>query len=52
MHWAEEDLRTEVAISTSATGINDPLMSTTNAESANHQAKSSTFLAALMRPSV
>ena len=43
MHWAEEDLRTEVAISTSATGTNDPLTSTRNAESANHQAKIQRF---------
>ena len=43
MHWAEEDLRTEVAISTSAAGINDPLTSTRNAELANHQAKIQRF---------
>jgi hypothetical protein len=37
MHWAEEDLRTEVAISTSAAGTKDPLVSTRNAESDNNQ---------------
>ena len=49
MHWAEEDLRTEAAISTSATGTNDPLTSTRNAELANHQATNSTFLAGSRR---
>jgi len=47
MHWAEEDLRTGVAISTSATGTNDPLTSTRNAESAHHQAKIQRFWQAI-----
>ena len=47
MHWAEEGLRTEVAISTSATGTNDPLTSTRNAESAHHQAKIQRFWQAI-----
>jgi hypothetical protein len=49
MYWAEEDLRTEVAISTSAAGNNDPLKSTRNAEPVSHQARSSTLLATSRR---
>ena len=52
MHWAEEDLRTEVAISTSAAGTNDPLTSTRNAKSANHQTKIQRFGRPAMKTSI
>src|SRR4026207_191840 len=49
----EEDLRTEVAISTSATGTNDQLTSTRNAESSQSSGQNSTFLAGnLMKTAV